>query len=52
MNAEQYRRCAEYALAYADEMSDPKDKAAFQDMAAYWTRMAEEAERDKRAGPT
>ena len=52
MNAEQYRRQAEYALAYADEMTDPKDRAAFLDMAAEWTRLAEEAERRKREEPT
>jgi hypothetical protein len=52
MDAEQYRRQAEYALAYADEMTDPKDRAAFLELAAEWTRLAEEAERDEGAGPS
>jgi hypothetical protein len=52
MDAEQYRRQAEYALAYADLMTEPKDRAAFLELAAEWTRMAEEAERDKGVGPT
>jgi len=48
MDAEQCRRRAEYFLACADQMTDPKDKAAFQDMAAHWTRMADEVERNER----
>jgi hypothetical protein len=29
-------------------MADPKDKAALREFAAYWTRMAEQAERNER----
>jgi hypothetical protein len=44
MDAEECRRQAEHYSACAKQMSDPSDKAALQDLAAYWTRMAEEAE--------
>jgi hypothetical protein len=33
-------------LASAKQMSDPEDRAAFQNLAAYWTRMAKEAGRE------
>ena len=48
MDVEQCRRQAKYFLACAEQMTDPKDKAAFQNMAAHWTRMAAEIERNER----
>jgi hypothetical protein len=33
--------------ACANQMTDPNDKAAFQNLAAYWMRMAEQADRNE-----
>jgi hypothetical protein len=49
MDAEQARRLAEHYLACANQMTDPKDKAALLDLAAYWTRMAEQTEQNERS---
>jgi ribosomal protein L16 Arg81 hydroxylase len=41
------RRLAEFLAASANQMTDLEDKAALQRFAAYWTRRAEEAERNE-----
>jgi hypothetical protein len=47
MDAEECRRQAKHYSACAKQMSDPSDKAALQNLAVYWTRMAEQAERNE-----
>jgi hypothetical protein len=45
MDAEQCRRQAAHYVTCANQMTDPSDKAAFRTLAAYWVRMAEQAQR-------
>ena len=44
---ERCRRLAEFLSACANQMTNPEDRAALQRFAAYWTRRAEEAERNE-----
>ena len=39
-------------MACANQMTDPKDRQHFQNFAAYWTRMAKEAEREDKEEKT
>jgi hypothetical protein len=48
MDAEQCRRQAEHYSVRANQMTDPSDKVALRTIAAYWVRMAEQAERNER----
>jgi hypothetical protein len=41
------RRMAEHYLACAKQMSDPADRAALLEMAGYWKRLTECAEKRK-----
>jgi hypothetical protein len=45
MNGQKFRRRAEFLLACANQMNNSEAKAGLEKMAAYWIRMAEEAER-------
>jgi hypothetical protein len=48
MDAAEYcRRRADFFAACANQMTDLKDRAALQNLAAYWARMAEQAERNE-----
>ena len=44
MDAEYCRQRADHYSACARQMTDPGDKAALQNLAAYWDQMAKEAE--------
>jgi hypothetical protein len=48
MDADKCRRQAEYYMACARQVSDLNDKATFFGLAAYWARMAKEAEQAER----
>jgi hypothetical protein len=52
MGAEEYRRNARRCLELAREMVHSTHRAKMIDLAASWTRLAEEAEKNREADPT
>jgi len=46
LNAEHYRRKAQYYLLFARQMTDPSAKAALLDVAAHWIQMAQQWEEE------
>ena len=46
LNAEHYRRKAQYYLLFARQMTDPNAKAALLDLAGHWIQMARQWEQE------